>query len=330
MRRVASMTESVESPQPSGAGPMTAGALLRAAREQQGVHIAVLAAAIKISPRKLDSLEGDRYNELPDAAFTRALAQTVCRALKIDPAPVMALLPTPETSRLDAVGDGLNTPFKDRAGSTDLLSALPRAPLVWAALALLAAAALVYYWPSGAGSVLRSMTGAAPSVPVPASAPVAAPAGESRTEFLPALPGAPAASGAASVAASAAAVAATAPLSTVAAPAPGTAAAPAAAASAPVVPDQSARPASLPPVAMPSSTGAAVVVSEPVWLEVIDGRNEVVFQRTIQPGEALTFEQSLPLRLKIGNAGAAKLSFRGEAVDLAPFTRANVARVVLK
>ncbi len=41
----------------------TAGSLLRAAREKQGLHIAALAAAIKVAPRKLDALENDRWNE---------------------------------------------------------------------------------------------------------------------------------------------------------------------------------------------------------------------------------------------------------------------------
>ena len=35
----------------------SAGALLKAAREKQGLHIAALAAAIKVSPRKLEALE---------------------------------------------------------------------------------------------------------------------------------------------------------------------------------------------------------------------------------------------------------------------------------
>ena len=73
-------------PQP---GTATAGSLLRAAREKQGLHIAALAAAIKVSQRKLEALEGDRYDELPDATFTRALAQTVCRTLKVDARPVL-------------------------------------------------------------------------------------------------------------------------------------------------------------------------------------------------------------------------------------------------
>ena len=101
-------------------GRASAGALLRAAREKQGLHIAALAAAIKVTPRKLDALEHDRYDELPGATFTRALAQTVCRSLKIDPQPVLALLPQADNPGLDAVAAGsLNTPFRDRPGRED-------------------------------------------------------------------------------------------------------------------------------------------------------------------------------------------------------------------
>ena len=35
-------------------------------------------------------------------------------------------------------------------------------------------------------------------------------------------------------------------------------------------------------------------------------------------------------KLKIGNAAATQLQFRGQAVDLAPVTRDNVARLELK
>ena len=53
---------------PQAAGG-SAGALLRAARERQGLHVAALAAMIKIPQRKLESLEADRLDELPDATF---------------------------------------------------------------------------------------------------------------------------------------------------------------------------------------------------------------------------------------------------------------------
>jgi cytoskeleton protein RodZ len=300
MTKVGSMTENNTPLTPAAS---TAGSLLRAAREQQGIHIAVLAAAIKISTRKLDALEGDRYGELPDPAFTRALAQTVARALKLDPQPVLALLPpAAAASGLESVGEGLNTPFRDRSSPNELSALLPRAPLVWAGLALLAAAALLLYWP------YRSTTPAASSpAPVTQNPPPrgfdSPPAVATPTNIVP--------QGATPTTPSQADVAA--------------AAVPSAAASVPTI-----DPAAPLPAAAAGASGASVSVIEPVWLEVIDGTGAVVFMRTIQPGEVVNFDQPLPLRLKLGNASAAKVSFRGEAVDLVPLTRGSVARVVLK
>ena len=110
----------------------SAGTLLREARERQGLHIAALAAAIKVSPRKLDALEHDRLEELPDATFARALAQTVCRTLKIDARPVLERLPT-STSTLETAGYGLNMPFQQHGGRADGLAFAAIRPMVLAA-----------------------------------------------------------------------------------------------------------------------------------------------------------------------------------------------------
>jgi len=76
-----------------GAASASAGQMLRAARERSGLQLPALAAAIKVTPRKLEALEADRLDLLPDPTFARALATAVCRALKVDAAPVLALLP---------------------------------------------------------------------------------------------------------------------------------------------------------------------------------------------------------------------------------------------
>lgn len=156
----------------SAAGGDGAGALLRAARRQQGMHIAMLAAALKVPPAKIEALEAGRYDELPDATFTRALALSVCRVLKIDPAPVLAQLPQASPpAGLDKVSSGLNTPFRDR--SDHLLStgwAPWRRPAWWTAGLLVIGAAAFVLLPPG---------GIAPPAPVafaPASAPEAVPA----------------------------------------------------------------------------------------------------------------------------------------------------------
>ena len=60
-------------------GGVTPGGLLREARQASGLHIAALAAALKVPVSKLEALESDNYEALPDAVFVRALASSVCR-----------------------------------------------------------------------------------------------------------------------------------------------------------------------------------------------------------------------------------------------------------
>lgn len=290
----------------AGAG-LTAGAILRAARERQGVHIAMLAAAIKVSPRKLDALENDRYDELPDATFTRALAQTVCRALKIDVQPVLAKLPQGSGLRLEHVSTGLNTPFRERPGRSDVGTRLPPMPLVWAGVALLVAAAVIALWPAGGFGWLAGLGGAASAAQ--SSEPVAAPV----TVVVP--PEAPAAS--APVAPSAAPSAAL----------PASASAVVGHATSTVETVHSAPPVESTQV---PSRGATLVASEATWVEILDGKGQTLLSRIVQPGETVNVDGQLPMRLKIGNARSTQLVFRGQAVELDAFTRDNIARVELK
>ncbi len=121
-------------PAAAASGDATAGAMLRAAREKRGLHIAALAASIKVSPRKLEALESDRYGELPDLTFTRALAQTMCRALKIDAEPVLARLPRAgDMPKLAQVGGSINAPLRNPHGQRDSgAGLLARRPVFWA------------------------------------------------------------------------------------------------------------------------------------------------------------------------------------------------------
>jgi len=144
------MTEGTARPavDAASASGATAGSLLRQARRAQGMEIATLATLIKVAPRKLELLEADRLDELHDATFARALAQTVCKTLRVDAAPVMALLPQAGGLRLDQINQGLNTPFRDRP--TSVLSrdwSMLAKPVVWAPALIILAAVGVYLWP---------------------------------------------------------------------------------------------------------------------------------------------------------------------------------------
>lgn len=289
--------------EPTAPTGSSAGALLRAARERQGLHIAALAATIKIPQRKLEALEGDRHDELLDATFTRALAMTVCRALKVDPAPVLAQLPQIGGKPLPDVAGGLNAPYRERPGRAEPAHLGPmRHPLSWAALLVLAAAVVVFLLPAGWWQNL-----------LPDNSGSVAPAGLAASAVLPA----------ASDAASAAS--ALVPDSLAAASAPASAAA------VEVVHSVSTDPEASASAAADAAAGVAVLrANDASWVEVIDASGQVLVQRVLQPGESLGLDGRLPFKLKIGNAAATQLQFRGQGVDLAPVTRDNVARLELK
>jgi cytoskeleton protein RodZ len=310
--------------------PRTAGAILREARQAQGLHIAALAASIKVAQKKLEALEADRLDELHDATFTRALAQTVCRALKIDPAPVLALLPAPTGHRLEQVGEGINAPFRDRPGRHEPSdwSALIR-PAVWGPLLLLLAAAAVYLLPSGWLPSLPQL----PS-PQPASAP-ASTTGTSTTTTSTPVDTSP---GSASAVLMAPPVTDIAPNPTTTAPA---ASGPAAAASVPVAATAAAPAASAAPASgtLASGTPSGDTASAGTlqiraraasWVEVRDAKLRVLIGRTVAPGEVVLLDGAAPLRVKIGNARETDVSFRGQTLDLSASTSNNVARLELK
>ncbi len=287
-----------------GASTTTAGRLLREARERQGLHIAALAASIKVTQKKLEMLEADRFDALPDATFTRALAQTVCRALKIDSAAVMKLLPPPSGHRLEQVGEGLNAPFRDRTGMLVQRggSGLAVSPAFWITALILLAAAVVFFLPSGLTQRIASRA-------MPASAPARTVAvDDSASQPLPTFIAAPSVvlPGANESPASAAM-----PAYPVAAP--------------PAASESAAAPLETAPAGM-----LQVRTSAESWVEITDARGQPLVARLLRAGEAVGIDGATPLRVLIGNASATRLTYRGQPTDLAAFTRDNVARLELK
>lgn len=90
-------TQTTHSQPASGAATVHAsgaGLLLRQYREAANLHLVTLSAALKVSRAKIEALEADRYDDLPDVAFARALAMSCCRYVGKDPEPVLALMPS--------------------------------------------------------------------------------------------------------------------------------------------------------------------------------------------------------------------------------------------
>ena len=71
--------------------------MLQQARLAAGVEIEPLAAVLKVSVRKLQALEAGKLNNPSEMTFTRALAASVCRRLRIEPGPVLNAWPGQST-----------------------------------------------------------------------------------------------------------------------------------------------------------------------------------------------------------------------------------------
>ena len=291
----------------TSASTPSAGAQLRKARETQRLPIEALAAALKVPPQKLKLLEADRFGELPDPAFARALAQTVCRYLKIEPAPVLALLPPAAGNRIANLTEGLNQPFRERAPDGFNWQRVS-SPAVWAPLLLLLAAGWLYLAPPELLSRLKWSPSASSDAPGDAAPNVGSPGGSMVTEVLRA----PAAN---EPAPSAGPPVAVQPAFPTAAPVPAPPPVAAAAAS-----------------DAPAAADALVQIdaSAESWVEVIDADGRSLIARTVRPGETVRLDGTRPLKVKIGNAEGVVLRFHGEPVDLVPSTRGSVARLRLK
>ncbi len=344
----------------SMSAPSSAGAVLRRAREARGLHIAALAATLKVPQSKLEALEADRYQDLPDATFARALARSLCRVMKLDAAQVLVLLPTSGAeASLDRVTPGLNQPFRARSVSQDpaLSTALLKRPAVLGVGVLLIAAVAVYAIPSSWIDQVTQRFQRADSSTVTAPGPGnVAGTPPATTEAPPTNIEAPVVS--TSDPASQTNVGATPPTSstsptTQAAPTPQTTVSPTPSVNAPTAATSTVTPsttAPMPPGAAPAGQSAQgaqggqpvqagapapgtsplkVRASAEAWVEVVDAKGQVLLSRLLRPGDLVDVNGVAPLKLRVGNVSGTELVFRGQPVDLAARSRDNVARVEL-
>jgi cytoskeleton protein RodZ len=66
------------------------------------------------------------------------------------------------------------------------------------------------------------------------------------------------------------------------------------------------------------------------WVEIRDAEGRVVFSQLNAPGTRRRVEGVAPFSLVIGNATGVRLRYNDADIDLAPFTRIDVARLTLK
>jgi len=311
------MSEVAEAP---AADPVSAGTLLRRSREAAGLHVAALAVALKVPVRKIEALEEDRYDEMGDAVFIRALASSVCRTRKADPQPVLERLPQTEAPRLAKVNEGINAPFRapsDAAppGWRDMI----RQPVPLTVIALLLGALLIYVLPIRHGEELFSAT-PHQGTPVAAAPVAAAPQAASSSAGEPAAASRPAEDAVATPAASVASSASGSPQQI----------ATAAVAVANPAPSDAAAAAPAPASAAPANGIVVIRAKGESWVEVVDAKGVVGLRKLMQPGESVGASGALPLQVTIGKVDMTDVQVRGKPFDLKAVSHDNVARFQVK
>ena len=65
-------------------------------------------------------------------------------------------------------------------------------------------------------------------------------------------------------------------------------------------------------------------------MEIKDGAGQVIFAQLGRAGSERTVKGNPPLSVIVGNAHGVRLTYREKVVDLGPYIRVDVARVVLE
>jgi cytoskeleton protein RodZ len=304
-------TDSESAPN-AGRRALSAGAALKSARESAGMSVDAVAQQLKLAPRQVRALEEDDFEGLPGRTFVRGFARNYARFLQLDPDAVLALMPAPES-----------TPALERptlAGAGRPMGEIPveraRQPRSRWVLALLLAGIVgvagYYEYERQFVPQRGNADAASGATPGPATAPHAgtSESGGTSTPLPNPIPDPVPSSSVEPNASTAAQGAAVAPPSGVT-PAPAGAAAP---------------PAPAPMV----DTSLVLTFRGTSWAEVKDASGRVILQITGGAGMTQTVSGTPPLELALGNARDVGVTFRGQALDLAPYTRGGVARVALK
>ena len=283
--------------------PRSAGSLLATEREKQGLSRADVAQRLCMSASQVEALEAGDFARLASGPFLKGFVRNYARLLGMDAEAVVSLvlrdLPAAPQPALSVPNQDIRFEPFGRQWSPVAM----RASIV-AMLVLVAGIGSLYWWlhvyPAKPMPVAKPAATLAPAElpgiapPVAGSSAESSPSSSPATDSAPAAPFPPAGGAAAAQ-----------PL-----PVPVSAPAPAAASN--------------------GLSRLRLVTRERTWVEVIDRSGARVASRHVEPGVAAEFFAQAPLRVAIGNAPGTRLTFNDREVDLAPHTRAAVARLILE
>lgn len=289
---VAAAQDGAPSGPASGASvPSGYGARLAWERQRAGLGVTDVAASLRLHPNQVRALEQEDLARLPALAYVRGFIRSYARVVNVDPTPILSDLNAKLAPDNASVIDGMTSDHSVMRGTARERTS------GWvigiAVIGLLVLGAVGWF-----STQREAEKQAPPAMSTPSAPEASAPAP----------------------------VAATTPL-----PAAIEAAPPSVAVAEPVVP-----PADAAPVLPRSSANAAVAptlllrFNGTSWAEVTDASGKILLSQLGSAGAEHALDGELPLTIVIGDANNMSVEVRGEAFNLLPFMRNNVARFTVK
>lgn len=294
-------------------GEVPVGLQLQRAREARGMGIAEIAQTLKLGQKQVASLENGDWASLPGHTFIRGFVRNYARLVQLDFAPLMIQLDhtlAPPVSNLHVP----ETKPAEIQRSVFSGSGKDRQMIFGGAAVLLLALGAYFLMPNDLSDLrvniqqlLDSLGRKEAVVDAAASSqandPVLPPGASMQQVLNPQAlaPAEPAANSASEPAAT------TAPSSQI-----------------------------VPLAQQTASTAAGTapqirfVADKESWIEIRDRDNKVVFSQKVAAGTEQAVSGQGPLSVVIGYAPAVRLFWHGQAVDLAPHAKGDVARLVLE
>ncbi|MFT0868575.1 RodZ domain-containing protein [Pseudomonas sp. CAM1A] len=328
------------------------GDVLRQAREKREWSQAEVARKLNLTVSSLNNLENGAFDKLPGHTFARGYIRAYAKLMDMDQAPLVEAFDQitgthAQGSEVHALGR-IEEPVRLSHNILRVVSLL----------LLVAVVGGGFFWWQDQSSLrgkdlakialehveVESADGTTQIHPLDEPEDQAVSAGQqAEGQALPLEPSsaeqatvaeaqAPVASVAPATPASSTAPTAAAPVAPVVAPAAPAVAAPVAAApAAPVAATTPVAPAA-PAEAAPAPAGSAKVhiqFTADCWTQVSDGNGKVLFSAIKRKGDSLELTGKPPFAVRLGFARGAQVSYNGQAVDVAPFTSGETARLKL-
>jgi len=269
------------------------GSRLRAAREAAGLSVDDVAQQLKLAPRQVRALEEESFEELPGRTFSRGFMRNYARLLNLDAQDLLAQLPQTVQAPLQAPSlRATATTIAELPTGKPAKSGFARwlIPLVLVACVVGAAA---YEWYRNGFTLASEPYQKVTAAPRKLAAVAVSQLPNPLANTAPIQPAA------VDVSISA-----------------GSNGSEATSSSAMTAPAETDAPLIL------TYTGSS-------WTEVHDRSGQVVVSRLVTQGSVESVRGTAPFELTLGNADAVSVTYLGKRVDLAPFTRQNVAHLTL-